>query len=142
MQAVIARSFVPVGRFYNYVLIAAAVHFFSVERADEIFITHIAKHLEFSEKFLYFGIVIAEDYCKRNVSFSYRQSDFVNRFLNVFVVKFLPVAADVVPAENNEIRLRHFNAFFNNVYGFNAAVARNFKIFVVVHFGVNFVDVG
>ena len=86
--------------------------------------------------------MVAENYCKRNISLSDRRRDFIYCFADVIVGEFLPISADVVAAENDEVGVRSFDTFFDNIERFNAFVARNVSVLVVVHLGVNLVNVG
>ena len=72
-----------------------------------------------------FGIVIAEYDCKRNILFRNWRNDFLYRFTHIVVCKFLPIAADIVAAENNKVRLRNLHTAADNIERFFGSVYRN-----------------
>ena len=134
-----------VGGKNRQIVIAAAVNVLVIHRSSEIIVFAVNADLIFFCKTgagrLGFGIVIAEYDCKRNILFRNRRNDFLYRFTHIVVCKFLPIAADIVAAENNKVRLCKLHTAADNVNCFGGFVYRNRSVFVVIHFGIDLVNI-
>lgn len=94
--------------------IRAAGNILVVHSAPEIFIFGIYANLIFlceeRQLRLSLGVVVAENYGERDVFLRYRRDYLFDGLIHIFICELLPVAADVVAAENHEVGTGEFNA--------------------------------
>ena len=134
-----------VGRENRQTAIRAAGDILVVHRASEILVFGVdANLILFREKRqfgLSLGVVIAKDYGERNVFLRNRRDYFFNSIIHIFICELLPVAADVVAAENDKIGICNFDASANDIYRLFALIYRYLPVLFVVHLRVDLVDI-
>lgn len=134
-----------VGRQNRQTAIRAAGDILVVHRAPEILVFGVYTDLIlFREKRqfgLSLGIVIAENYGERDIFLRNRRDYLFDSIIHIFICELLPVAADVVAAENDKIGISNFDASANDIYRLFALVYRYLSVLLIVHLRVDLVDI-
>lgn len=134
-----------VGRQNRQTAIRAAGDILVVHRAPEILVFGVYTDLIlFREKRqfgLSLGIVIAENYGERDIFLRNRRDYLFDSIIHIFICELLPVAADVVAAENDKIGISNFDASTNDIYRLFALIYRYLSVLLIVHLRGDLMDI-
>ena len=86
--------------------------------------------------------MVAKYYRQRNIALGYRGDYLFDGLFDVVIGEFLPIAAYVVAAEYHEVGLCDVKALLDSIYRLDIACKRDLAVGVVIHIGVDVVNIG